>query len=214
MIYFLIVISAIILAVLYRFFPRKKVFVYFCILLLMIFSISAFWNNRQVEKEKISREQIELMQKQEKIFIDWYADYQKNIDALDRNWQSYYDIAETLKTSEIYEEITYEQILELESEVIAEQIKIHNLQVPAELEDDCKIILSEVIRKTQNYSDAQAKVVTSLKQISNPETVKDLPDLNKKIKDITIREIPTGLFTAAEISQIRDKLSLPEDVTK
>ena len=211
MIYFLIVISAIILAVLYRFFPRKKVFVYFCILLLMIFSISAFWNNRQVEKEKISREQIELMQKQEKIFIDWYADYQKNIDALDRNWQSYYDIAETLKTSEIYEEITYEQILELESEVIAEQIKIHNLQVPVELEDDCKIILSEVIRKTQNYSDAQAKVVTSLKQISNPETVKDLPDLNKKIKDITIRESPAGLFTAAEISAIRDKLIVPEE---
>ena len=212
MFYFLILISAVILIALYQFFPRKKIFVYFCILLAVIFLGSAFIQNRRAEEEKISREQIELMQMQEQIFINWYAAYQKDVDALDRNWQSYYDWVESLKTSEIYEEVDYEQILELEKEVVAEQIKIHNLQIPQELEEDCKIILSEVVSKTQNYSDAQAKVVTEAKEISDPKKVKNLAELNKKIKDITIREVPAGLFTASEISQIREKLKIPEEV--
>ncbi len=211
MFYILSIIAAIILVALYKFFPRKKIFVYFCLFLAVIFAISAFVNSRQAEEEKISQEQIFAIQQQQKIFSDWYASYQKDIDRLDRNWQLYYDIVETLKTAEIYEQITYEQLTDLESEVIDEQIKIHNLQPPPELEEDCRIILSEVIRKTQIYSDAQAKTVTSVKSVANPEIVKDLGEMNKKIKDITIREIPAGLFTAREISAIRDKLVLPED---
>ena len=211
MFYILSVIAAIVLAVLYRFFPRKKVFVYFCPLLVIIFSISAFVNSRQVTQEKISQEQLFAIQTQQKIFGDWYANYQKDIDRLDRNWQVFYDIVETLKTSEVYEEITFEQLQELEKEVIDEQIKIHNLQPPPELEEDCRIILSELIRKTQIYSDAQAKTVSAVKEIANPATAKDLAEMNKKIKDVTLREVPAGLFTAQEISAIRDKLTLPEE---
>ena len=202
MFYILSIVAAIILAVLYKFFPRKKIFVYFCLLLVIVFSISALVNSRQAETEKISQEQIFLLQQQQKIFSDWYAAYQKDIDKLDRNWQLYYDIVETLRTAEVYEQVTFEQLTDLENDVVDEQIKIHNLQPPPELEEDCRIILSEVIRKTQDYSDAQAKTVTAVKAVANPETVKDLGEMNKKIKDITIRE---------EISAIRDKLVLPED---
>ena len=211
MFYILSIVAAIILAVLYKFFPRKKIFVYFCLLLVIVFSISALVNSRQAETEKISQEQIFLLQQQQKIFSDWYAAYQKDIDKLDRNWQLYYDIVETLRTAEVYEQVTFEQLTDLENDVVDEQIKIHNLQPPPELEEDCRIILSEVIRKTQDYSDAQAKTVTAVKAVANPETVKDLGEMNKKIKDITIREVPAGLFTAQEISAIRDKLVLPED---
>jgi len=211
MFYILSVIAAIILAVLYRFFPRKKIFVYFCLLLVIVFSISAFINSRQVTQEKITQEQIFAIQSQQKIFGDWYADYQKDIDKLDRNWQVFYDIVETLKTAEVYEEITFEQLKELEKEVVAEQIKIHNLEPPPELEEDCRIILAEMIRKTQIYADAQVKTVSTVKAVANPETVKDLAEMNKQIKNITLREVPAGLFTAAEISQIRDKLTLPEE---
>ena len=211
MFYILSVIAAIILAVLYRFFPRKKIFVYFCVLLVIIFSISAFINSRQVEQEKITQEQIFAIQSQQKIFGDWYADYQKDIDKLDRNWQVFYDIVETLKTAEVYEEVTFEQLQELEKEVVAEQIKIHNLEPPPELEEDCRIILAEMLRKTQIYADAQVKTVSAVKAVANPETVKDLAEMNRQIKNITLREVPAGLFTAAEISQIRDKLTLPEE---
>ena len=211
MFYILSVIAAIILAVLYRFFPRKKIFVYFCLLLVIIFSISAFINSRQVEQEKITQEQIFAIQSQQKIFGDWYADYQKDIDKLDRNWQVFYDIVETLKTAEVYEEVTFEQLQELEKEVVAEQIKIHNLEPPPELEEDCRIILAEMLRKTQIYADAQVKTVSAVKAVANPETAKDLAEMNRQIKNITLREVPAGLFTAAEISQIRDKLTLPEE---
>lgn len=211
MFYILSIIAAIVLAVLYRFFPRKKIFVYFCLLLVIIFSISAFINSRQVADEKITQEQIFAIQSQQKIFGDWYADYQKDIDRLDRNWQVFYDIVETLKTSEIYEEITFEQLKELESEVVAEQIKIYNLEPPPELEEDCRIILAEIISKTQIYADAQVKTVKAVTAVANPETVKDLAEMNRQIKNITLREVPAGLFTAAEISAIRDKLTLPEE---
>ena len=208
--YFIFFIACASLVLLYKFVPNKKIFSYFCILLCAIFAVSAYINNNS-SQEKISREQIELIQQQQQIFSDWYADYQKDIDRLDRNWQIYFDFVETLKNAEIYERTAYEQISDLEVEVIDEQIKIHNLQVPPELDEDCKIILHELIRKTQNYSDAQAKVVTAVKNLANPETVKDLNDLRQKIKNITVREVPEGLFTAEEISEIRDKLIIPEE---
>ena len=211
MTYFILIIAAAALIVLYKFFPRKKVFAYFCVLLLIVFGISAFISTRQAEQEKISREQIEAIRQEQQIFIDWYAAYQKNIERLDRNWQLYYDIVETLRTAEIYEQVTDEQISELEMSAIDEQIKIHNLNAPEELSEVNRIILNEVIHKTQIYSDAQVKTISALRTIVNPESIKNLPELNKKIKDLTIREVPAGLFTAKEISTLRENLIVPEE---
>ena len=159
----------------------------------------------------MTRDQIESIRYQQKIFGDWYAAYQKNIDALDRNWQLYYQIAETLKTAEIYEYSTYEQLKELEVAAIDEQMKIYNLEVPRELDDESHILLSSVINKTKIYSDAQVKIISSVCVAANPEGAEDfdLAALNRKIKDITLRESPAGLFTATEISAIRDKLVVP-----
>lgn len=212
--YLLCIVATAILIALYKFFPNKKIFSYFCIFLCMVFAMSAYINNRHAEKIEVSHEQIETIRNQQKIFSDWYADYQKNIDGLDRIWQIYFDFTDTLKTAKIYEQKDFLQISELEIEAIDEQIKIHNLKVPEKLDDDCKKILSEVIRKTQIYSDAQVKTISAVKNISNPDSVKSLEDLNKKIKNITIRESPTGLFTANEILQIREILTVPEEVDK
>ena len=159
----------------------------------------------------MTREQIAVIRFQQKIFGDWYADYQKNIDALDRNWQLYYQIVENLKTAEIYEYSTYEQLEDLKLSAVAEQLKIYNLEVPKEMNDENHILLSAVINKTKIYSDAQVKIISAVCAAANPEGVEDfdLQALNKKIKDITIRESPAGLFTATEISAIRDKLTVP-----
>ncbi len=211
MFYVLMIIAAMSLAILYKFFPRKKTFGYFCILLFVIFSVSAYFANHQPDKEKITQEQIERIQNQQQIFISWYANYQKNIDALDRNWQLYYKIVDILRTQAVYEKITYDQLVELETAAIEEQIKIHNLNPPPELDEDCRIILTEIITKTQNYSDAQVKVISAVRQIANPETAKNLVELNRQIKNITLREVPAGLFYASEIAEIRNKLILPEE---
>ena len=215
MFYFIVILGAAALVALYKFLPNRKIFMFVCATLIIVFCISAVIQMRYSESEVVSRVEIEDIRQQQKIFGDWYANYQKDIDQLDRNWQLYYNIVDNLKSAEIYEYSTYEQLKELEWLAIDEQVRIYNLEVPRELDDECHILLSAVINKTKIYSDAQVKIITLVCALANPEGVEnfDLAELNRKIKDITIRESPAGLFTAAEISTIRDKLAVPgEDV--
>ncbi|MBR6012219.1 MAG: hypothetical protein IK062_00375 [Selenomonadaceae bacterium] len=211
MIYILSIIGVLILAALYRFFPNKKIFTYFCFLLIIVFCVSAFIQYKTSEQRIMTREQIEEIRLQQNIFGNWYAEYQKDIDALDRNWQLYYQIVESLKTAEIYEYSTYEQLQDLKLSAVDEQLKIYDLEVPKELDDECHILLAEVIKKTKIYSDAQVKIISAVCSAANPDNSEnfDLQVLNKFIKEITIRESPAGLFTAKEISEIRDRLTVP-----
>lgn len=211
MYYIFFSIAALILILLYRFLPNRKIFIYFCVLMIFVFGVSSFLQYKRNEQQMITREQIEEIREQQQIFAAWYASYQKDIEQLDRNWQLYYNLVETLKTTEIYEYSTYEQLNELEWAAIDEQVKIYNLKIPPELDAESHELLARVIQKTKIYSDAQVKVISSVRIAANPEGVEnfDLEALNKKIKDITIREAPAGLFTATEISAIRDKLVVP-----
>ena len=88
MIYLLIIAAIVALAVLYKFSPTKKAFMIICTLLLIVFGTSAFIHVRQVQQE-ITRAQLEDLQARQKIFGEWYAAYQKDIDRLDQNWQLY-----------------------------------------------------------------------------------------------------------------------------
>ena len=207
---FIFSISVGILIALYKILPNKKFFPYFCILFCFVFCGAAYFNNKNAEQEKISQEKFADLQLQQKIFGDWYANYQKDIDSLDRIWQLYFDFVENAKSAETFDKKLFQQISDIEIEAIDEQIKIHNLKVPEELDVEIKKVLAELIRKTQIYSDAQVKIISSVKNISNPKSVKNIADLNKKIKDITIRESPAGLFTANEISDIREKFIILE----
>lgn len=209
--YIFFAVALIILFVLYRFFQNKKIFACLCVLMIFVFGVSSFIQYKKSQQQIISKEQIEEIREQQKIFGDWYANYQKIIEQLDRNWQLYFKIVEIIKTSEIFELSTYEQLNELEWAAIDEQVKIYNLKVPQELDAESKELLFEVIQKTKSYADAQVKVISAVRSVANPENDEDfdLNLLNKRIKDITIRESPAGLFTATEISKIRDKLIVP-----
>lgn len=211
MTYIFFSIAAVILILLYRFLPNRKIFVYVCILMVFVFGASAFFQYKLNQQQMITREQIEEIRAQQQIFAQWYAAYQKDIEQLDRNWQVYYNLVETLKTAEIYEYSTYEQLKELEWAAIDEQVKIYNLNVPPELDAESHELLAQVIHKTKIYSDAQVKVISAVCVAANPEGVENfnLQALNVIIKNITIREAPAGLFTASEISAIRDKLVVP-----
>ena len=206
MFYGIFIVGIITLAVLYKFLPNKKYFHYLCVVLLTVFLTTAFIQNRY-QNETMTRAQIEELQLRQKIFGEWYADYQKDINSLDRNWQRYYNIVETLKTAEVYEYSTYEQILELEGETVNEQNRIHELKAPSELDETCRELLQNVIDKTKIYVDAQVKTISLTKQAANPETVTDTKIMNRRINEIIIRESPAGLFTASEIAMIRDILN-------
>lgn len=196
---------AVALILLYKFLPNKKIFPYFCVALLLVFGVSAFLQNRNTT-EKLTRAQIEELQFRQKIFGDWYADYQKNINRLDLNWQRYFSIVNELKTAEVYEYKTYEQLIDLEQASLDEKKIIDELKVPSELDEISKKLLDSIIKKTKAYASAQAKTISLTRQIANPAIVTNIDEMNKKINEINIRESPTGLFTASEISAIREIL--------
>jgi len=205
MFYGLLIAAAVALIALYEFLPNKKFFPYVCGAVIVIFGASALIQD-YYSNAVMTRAQIEEFQLQQKIFGEWYADYQNDINSLDRNWQRFYNIVETLKTAEVYEYSTYEQLLELEKETLDEKNRIDALTVPPELNEECRDLLASVIVKTKTYADAQVKTVSLTRQAANPATVTDVNRMNRRINEITIRETPAGLFTASEISAIRDIL--------
>ena len=192
---------------LYKFSPTKKGFMFICTILLIVFSISALIRIQQIKEEKVTRAQLEELLEQQKIFGDWYAAYQKDIESLDRNWQSYHNIIDGLKTIEAQNfnaEALHMRLLTLEQNSIEEQIKIHMLAVPPGLVGKNRTELEEVIRKTQHYVDAQTRTISLSEKAALPPV--DLENLKLKLHDIMIRESPEGLFTAQEISAIRSAL--------
>lgn len=203
MIYAILVAAVVALAVLYKFSPTRKAFMIICTLLLIVFGASAFIHGRQVQQE-ITRTQLEDLQERQKIFGEWYADYQKDIDRLDRNWQLYHNILDGLKKTEpqnFNAEAIYLRLKDLELESIDEQLKIHQLNPPYELDRENRERVDVVIKKTQRYIDAQTRTITLSAQAATPPV--DLESLRLKLHDIMIRESPEGLFTAQEISAIR-----------
>ena len=207
--YLILMAAAVSLIALYKFLPNRRIFIYFCTMLWIIFLISAFIQSQRNESETVSRAQIEEIRRQQEIFGDWYAAYQKEIDHMDRNWQLYHSIIGNLKTAEIYELSTYEQFTELELDALDEQKNIHALKVPAGLNGKYAELILEIIKKTQAYVDAQTKTISATRIEADPVHFKDLKVLNRTIKDIIIREAPVGLFTATEIAAIREMLVVP-----
>ena len=208
MIYALIIAAGVTLALLYKFSPTRKGFMIICTLMLVVFSVSLMIHGRQVRQEQITRAQLEDLLERQKIFGDWYAAYQKDIDRLDRNWQLYHNILDGLKVTDAQSfnaEAIYLRLKELEQESVDEQLKIHMLSPPPALDADNRYLVEVVIRKTQRYVDAQTRTITLSAQAATPPI--DLEILQARLQDIMIRESPEGLFTAQEISAIRAALN-------
>lgn len=207
MIYLLLIAAGVALVLIYKFSSSPKTFIIICTLLIFVFGVSAFVRVQQVQHEQITRAQLEELREQQKIFGEWYAAYQKDIERLDRNWQSYHNIIDGLKSTDAQSfnaEAIHSRLKELEQESIDEQVKIHMLNAPHELGMDNRALVEAVIEKTQRYAEAQTHTISLSANASKPPV--DLETLRLRLNDIMIRESPEGLFTAQEISAIRDAL--------
>ena len=206
MIYVFLIAAIIALAILYKFLPTRKTFFIVCAFFIAVFGVS-FLIRQQILQEEISQVQLEKLQMRQKIFGEWYAAYQKDIDQLDRNWQLYHNIIDGLNGMDeqnFNAEAVHTRLADLEQESIDEQLKIYMLYAPPNLNKESRILVEAVIRKTQNYVDAQTRTISLSKTAANPPV--DLETLRLKLHDIMIRESPEGLFTAQEISAIRSAL--------
>ncbi len=209
MIYALFVATVVALALLYKFSPTRKAFMVICTLLLVVFTVSAFIHGQQTRRAQITRAQAEDLQARQKIFGDWYAAYQHDIERLDQNWQRYHNILDGLSTMDadsFNAEALWLRLKELEQDSIDEQLKMHRLTAPLDLDADNRRLVEEVIRKTQRYADAQTLTISMSTVAANPYGGQDLDTVRQKLNDIMIRQSPEGLFTAQEISAIRAAL--------
>ena len=187
MIYVLLIAAIVSLIVLYKFLPTRKIFLVICALLIVVFGASAFIHARQAQREQITRAQLEELQARQKIFGEWYADYQKDMDAQNFNAEAF-----------------YQRLKQLEQESIEEQIKIHTLHAPPELDRENRKLVEEIIRKTRRYVEAQTQAISLSATAANPPVEPEI--LRARLHDIMIRESPEGLFIAQEISAIRSAL--------
>ena len=204
MIYILFIAATVALALLYKFMATRKNFFVICAVIVVVFGVSAFFHSRQVQQEEISRAQLEELHERQKIFGEWYASYQRDIDSLDRNWQTYHNIVDGLQTMDedsFNAEAIYLRLKELEQESLDEQIKIYGLTAPQLLDEESRTLVENVIRKTKDYVDAQTRTISL--SVKAAQSVTELETLKLKLHDIMIRESPEGLFTAQEISAIR-----------
>ena len=199
------------IVVLYKFLPNRKVFAYFCVSMLLMFLAGAFFGlQAKSDDQSIDDAQRDARLQQEKYFIDWYSAYQKDIEQIDRNWQLYHSIVDGYKADKSDLAQTFERLQELERDVLNEQIHVHTLAPPEQLDSECSELLEQIIRKTQLYVDAQMQTISLTKNAANPEAVimEDHEALSRRFQEIMIRESPVGLFTASEISALRDYFSV------
>ena len=214
LIYILAAIGIFLLLLLYHYLPNKKIFACFCLTLLLAGAIAyKFWPAPDPTPAPISeQERYELMQQQQ-IFAAWYADYQRDLDELERNWRWYHQIIENFKSDNISIQTTFVRLKQLDqdSQQLRDRIALH--APPVALNDGCYDLLTEVVNKTNAYADAQYRTIALTRAAADPANLKtdNQTEQSRMLQTIMIRESPVGLYTAKEITAIRQYLDIPEE---
>ncbi len=210
---FLSLVFLVLLGLLYHYIQNRKIFGCFCLTLALAGAVAYCFAPTSHQSPSLTEEETVHLQQQQQIFAAWYADYQKDITQLDRNWQWYHTILEAFKEDVIDIQTAYVRLNQLEedSKLLHEQIA--QKQPPLALDDTCYDLLIEVMKKTNGYAAAQHKTIALTRAVSDPTHLRtaDSAEQNRFMQETMIRESPAGLFTANEISAIRDYLSIPED---
>ena len=214
LVYLLAAVGLCLLLLLYHYLPNKKIFACFCLTLLLAGGIAyKYWPAPEPTPAPISeQERYELMQQQQ-IFAAWYADYQRDLDELDRNWRWYHQIIENFKADNISIQTTFVRLKQLDqdSQQLRDRIALH--VPPVALNDGCYDLLTEVVNKTNAYADAQYRTIALTRAAADPANLKtdNQTEQSRMLQTIMIRESPVGLYTAKEITAIRQYLDIPEE---
>ena len=215
LLYVLAVLGLILLGLLYRYLPNKKIFACFCLSLLIAGSIAYKFHPVPEEPAPVPMSEQELyeLQQQQQIFAVWYAEYQRNLEELDRNWQWYHHIIENFKEDQISIQTTVVRLKQLDqdSQNLRNRIALH--APPVALNDAYYDLLTEVVNKTNAYAEAQYRTIALTRTAADPANLKtdNQAEQSRMLQTIMIRESPVGLYTAKEISAIRHYLDIPKE---
>ena len=205
-------VAVVLLALLYRYIPSRKIFCAFCLVLCAASTIVFFlWPTPHRSSDAVVSQ--EVREEQQQVFAVWYTDYQKDLEDLARNWQRYHKILADFKADIISIQTAYLRLAQLEKDSQALDTRIAGRTPPLALNDFCYDQSIELVRKAHAYADAQHRAIALTRAAADPANLStdDQEEQSHMLQAVMIRESPSALFIADEIAAIRDYLAVPEE---
>ena len=208
-----VLICLLLLLVLYRNLPQKKVFYGFCLVLAL--TIGAIGQSLlfTAEEEPPSEITLRRIAAQQQIFNDWYTSYKKQVDSLDYNWSQCQKIVNDYHNDNISLNTAYTRLNLLEHQAQMTYQELDKLAPPISLDDTNYDLAASLLNKTIDYSSRQLAAITTLKANANPANLnaENHEAESRILRETMLRNGPDALFTAAETNSLRQNLTIPEN---
>lgn len=209
----LAILFFILLYLVYRYFPNRKIFLLFCFLLAgMAFFLTFSYHQTKNAAPLIADEEKQELLQQQYVFSSWYNDYEKNFDSLDHNWQQYHQILQSFKNDEISIQTTYVRLSQLEADAAKLRDNLSRFKPPAGLSNANSDLTTKILQKTRAYTNAQYQTILRTKEAADPAHLlsDNQEEQSRRLQEIMIMNTPANLVLAPEISTIKDNLLLPK----
>lgn len=196
-----------------RKYPTKRIFIIPCgIILLCSVVVYTSWMMPVSNSNSISEEQRIAILNEQPYFITWYNDYKENINQLDRFAIIYHKIITNYENQTISASDTLEQLQRLYNETNTFNNSLQDALPPNELSQTNYTLVYNILEKTRVYSYKLNETTRQSIAIINEGTYNQIShgDIVNNLNRIYIIEAPTILDINAEVSQIKDNLTVPE----
>lgn len=208
-----IIIFTLTLLVLERNIESRPVFFAFCLSLVTAISILSYAYMASTSSYTEPDEStIRHIKAQQQAFGEWYTVYKKKMENLDYYWVLYHRIQKDFKDERISRAEAYHQLTTLETDVSSLHGEIYQLAPPISLDDNNYDLTTSLLQKTKAYSEAQLKTVRATKMAADPDKNQESSHEQQVdlMQDALLLNAPDMLFTASEITALRDNLTIPE----
>lgn len=196
-----------------RKYPTKRIFIIPCgIILLCSVVVYTSWMMPVSNSNSISEEQRIAILNEQPYFITWYNDYKENINQLDRFAIIYHKIITNYENQTISASDALEQLQRLYDETNTFNNSLQDALPPNELSQTNYTLVYNILEKTRVYSYKLNETTRQSIAIINEGTYNQIShgDIVNNLNRIYIIEAPTILDINAEVSQIKDNLTVPE----
>ncbi len=189
-----------------RFFPRRGIFAIFCLVLLGA-GVVLFMTQEEKTAPMTAAERDHISEQQGMV-VDWYTEYQGLIDQMDHNWQQYHRILSDFDADVIDLTTAWERLDALDGAALSTLDALMRMEPPLALDDENYDLVTTIILKARAYATEQRQTIRHTADVADPE--KQLTEVqeeqSRRLRDVMRSEAPAGLFTAKEISALRDNV--------
>ena len=193
-----------------RFFPRRSIFAIFCVVLLCAGAV--FYATQGEKTEPLTTAERAHRAEQQMMVADWYAEYQGLIDQMDHNWRQYHRILSDFDEDVIDLTTAYERLDELDAEAVKTLDTLSRMEPPLALDNDNYDLMTAIILKARAYAAEQRQTIRHTADVADPERqISEMQEeQSRRLRDVMRSESPAGLFTAREISALRENVDARE----